>query len=374
MKNKLSTFILFLLMVLLIGAIVIFGIFIYLDVTKTDTSDLIYTIKSKATDIEPTNIIQNTITTGSTNTSSMPTVNEVETVSTLSTGINGNFFGSQLTETQKKIYDGLQENKIQMRDGKAKIQYGGVFSDILEKENGSEELGKEYQAAVEAFLYDNPDVFYIDANKLYLNVETTSKILRKTYNVYIGPAENATYYVNGFKSKEQVEEAIKKIEQIKNTFVKHKTGNVYKNIMMVHDYLVENTEYDQEYSSIGTYSIYGALVDKRCVCEGYAKSLKYILNAMDIPCEIVQGTATTSKGKTESHAWNAVNLNGKWYYIDNTWDDPIIIGTGTISKSVQYKYFLKGSKTMNKDHVLLYKFSDEGRTFSYPPVEIEDYR
>ena len=88
----------------------------------------------------------------------------------------------------------------------------------------------------------------------------------------------------------------------------------------------------------------------------------------------MQGTATNSSGQTESHAWNCVEINGIWYEIDTTWDDPIIVGgSGRVSNDIKYRYFLKGTDTFEKDHVLSYQFSDGGKIFSYPTISREDY-
>ena len=48
-------------------------------------------------------------------------------------------------------------------------------SDILSEEGGADKLGDDYQAAIEAFTHDNVDIFYLDVNKMYLNIETTTK-------------------------------------------------------------------------------------------------------------------------------------------------------------------------------------------------------
>ena len=87
----------------------------------------------------------------------------------------------------------------------------------------------------------------------------------------------------------------------------------------------------------------------------------------------MQGTGTNTQGKTEKHAWNAVNVGGSWYLIDTTWDDPIIVGRGVVLKSTYYKYFLKGSSTFSKDHILEKQFTDGGKVFSYPTISVTDY-
>ncbi|MDO4975117.1 MAG: transglutaminase domain-containing protein, partial [Alphaproteobacteria bacterium] len=90
--------------------------------------------------------------------------------------------------------------------------------------------------------------------------------------------------------------------------------------------------------------------NKNVVCEGYARTFKYLMDELEIPCVLVSGIAVDEDGKSERHAWNYVYLKNDWYAIDVTWDDPIIIGNGRVDSNIKYKYFLKGSNTMNKDH------------------------
>lgn len=285
-----------------------------------------------------------------------------------------NFFYEQLNEIEKKIYNGLQENKENMKSGDYVINYGNIFSDILSEQDGSDKLGDYYQSAIEAFTHDNSDLFFLNVNKMYLNIETTKKLTKTTYKVYISPKTNENYYADGFSSKEQVEDIFKQLEEEKNKITSTLSGDKYKDIVKIHDYLVDNIEYDQTYNSLGTYSIYGALINKKSVCEGYAKAFKYLLNSVGIDCEIVQGEATNSKGESESHAWNAVKLNDKWYLVDVTWDDPIVIGGGTLTIRNKHKYLLKGTDTFKTDHKEEYQFTENGKIFSYPEISIYDYK
>jgi transglutaminase/protease-like cytokinesis protein 3 len=108
------------------------------------------------------------------------------------------------------------------------------------------------------------------------------------------------------------------------------------------------------------------------VCEGYAKSFKYILDDLGIPCVIVCGVGQNSNGEIENHAWNYVKLKDKWYAVDCTWDDPIIIGSGYVSESVYTKNFLKGSREFFKDHTEDGKVV-EGSQFVYPTLSEDDY-
>ena len=142
---------------------------------------------------------------------------------------------------------------------------------------------------------------------------------------------------------------------------------------MIHDYLVDTINYDSSLSKQNIYNIYGALVNRECVCEGYARAFKYLLDELDIPCVMIIGTATNSQGETENHAWNYVQLNGAWYAVDTTWDDPVVVGGGTASEESKYKYFLVGREVMDQDHSPSGQFTDDGKIFSYPNLSNTNY-
>ena len=378
MNNKFTTFLLtILLIVLLFGSIVLGGA-IYMDIVGDNSTNETYTIgniateepekdKSRNLEIEGSNINISSIS-GSANESLQTSQDVTNTDVTIN-----KYFYNQLFGNQKIIYDKLLENKENLKFGNYKIEFSNTFSDTLSNEGADEQLGKDYQTAIEAFMHDNPELFYIDVNKMLLNIETTTKFLKTTYNVYISPASGKTYLSDDFGNLDQIKIAINQIENIKNSIINSLTGTDYDKIMKIHDYLVDNIDYDSTYQATGTYSVYGALIGKKCVCEGYAKSLKYLANQAGIKCEIMQGTGTNSSGQTESHAWNCVKIDGIWYEIDATWDDPIIVGNGYKANVYKYRYFLKGTASFEKDHVLSYQFSEGGKSFEYPIISKRDY-
>lgn len=163
------------------------------------------------------------------------------------------------------------------------------------------------------------------------------------------------------------------IGQVKNEILQNKTGNAYEDIKMIHDYLIDTISYDSSLSKNNIYNVYGALINKESVCEGYARAFKYLLDELEIPCVMVIGTATNSQGETENHAWNYVQLQGIWYAIDTTWDDPVIIGGGTASEESKYKYFLVGADSINQDHFPSGQFTEGGKMFSYPELNQQGY-
>lgn len=288
--------------------------------------------------------------------------------------LNENYFYNQLSDNQKVIYSGLQKNKDNLMYGNYRIEFGNAFEDVLNQENGGKILGDDYQATIEAFTHDNPDLFFLDVNKMYINIETTKRITGVTYNVYISADENSNYYSDGFSSYEQVVLAKKQIEEKRDEFVNNLTGTTYQKVKSIHDFLIDDIEYDSDYKSVGRYTLYGALIEKKCVCEGYAKAFKYLANAAGINCEIIQGEATNSYGSTESHAWNCVEVANAWYQLDATWDDPVVIGgKGIIFNKTKYKYFLKGTATFERDHKISRQFTEGGKIFNYPELTRSDY-
>lgn len=97
------------------------------------------------------------------------------------------------------------------------------------------------------------------------------------------------------------------------------TDDVQK-VILLHDYLAVNCEYDYENYLAGkvpstSHSAYGVFVNRTAVCQGYALAYKYLLNRAGIDCYMVTSDSM-------NHAWNLVKLGGNYYQVDVTWDDP----------------------------------------------------
>lgn len=283
------------------------------------------------------------------------------------------YFYNQLDDYSKTIYKAFESNKENMKTGTYKVELGSSFSELLGTENGQDKLGKYYQSAIEAYTYDNPDVFYLSPNKMYLNIETTTRGRKTTYYVYVNSGNEENYLIDEFSSQEQINQTIKKLEQVKKYIIQNKTGNTYDDIKMVHDYLIANIEYDSTISKDNIYNICGALINGEAVCEGYARAFKYLMDGLEIPCTLVIGTGRNSEGNTENHAWNYVLLDENWYAIDATWDDPVVSGVGWVSQATRYKYFLKGANDMNIDHQPNGRFTEGGKLFTYPEISDENF-
>lgn len=372
MKSKITSFIVTMIMILLLGALVIFGILIYGEIENLDVVGDVKDFVSNIT-ISSGGVNQNEIQTPQILDTTLETISPSdEKIDYKSSNVNKYFF-NQLNSYSKIIYNALEQNKENMKTGTYEINLGTEFSALLANDNGQDELGDYYQSAIEAYAYDNPNVFYIDFSKLYLNIETTTRGTKKTYRVLLNEGNGTSYLTNEFSTVGRVNSAINEIEQVKSYIVQNKKDDDFQNIKLVHDYLVENVEYEQSISKSNIYNLYGALINKESVCEGYAKAFKYLMDSLNIPCVIVAGKGTNSEWKSENHAWNYVQLNGSWYAIDTTWDDPILIGGGVLSNSLKYKYFLKGADEFNISHIPSGQFTEDGKVFKYPQLSNKNY-
>ena len=286
---------------------------------------------------------------------------------------NNGYFYAQLGEEAKTIYRAIESHIEDMKTGNYTIDMGDTFQKLLEQENGSDKLEQAYQDAWDAINTDRVDLFYVDSSKVYLYTQQTTIWNYSTYTVSIGPAQNSNYYTQGFTSKQMVEETFAQLENVRQSVISQLTGNTYQKISQLNNYLVDTITYDETLNRANTRNIYGALIEKQVVCEGYAKALKYVLDAIDIPCVLVSGTATNADGQTESHLWNYVQIEQNWYAVDSTWNDPVIVGGGSPTNAMKTEYLCKGQTTMQKDHTPNGKVSQKGMNFTYPTLSMQDY-
>lgn len=130
------------------------------------------------------------------------------------------------------------------------------------------------------------------------------------------------------------------------------TMSDYEKELAIHDYIIKTTSYDYDRLGNGTipdhsYTAAGVLINKTGVCEGYSEATKLLLNLVGIECEIVTGLAENNV----PHAWNIVKIDGAWYMLDTTYDDPITFdNNGNRVETLSYDYFNVTSNTLMKDH------------------------
>lgn len=280
------------------------------------------------------------------------------------------YYYNQLDDNAKVIYKSIEDKIEDIKTGTYVIQLPNSVGNILNKENGEAILNREFQSAWDAIIMDRVELFYVDVSKVTLEIRTTSYGKAKTHKLSMKP-NSENYLEKLFYNEQRVNYALNQLEKTKEQIVSQLSGSDYDKIVQVNDWLVDNIEYSTTYGE-SAYNIYGALIGRKCVCEGYAEAFKYMMDEINIPCIIVIGEAQNSEGNVENHEWNYVQLGEKWYAVDATWNDPIMVGGGKITQSIKHKYLLNGID-INSNHSPNGKISTNGIIFSYPTLSDNNY-
>ena len=125
----------------------------------------------------------------------------------------------------------------------------------------------------------------------------------------------------------------------------------YEKGLAIHDWIVMWASYDTEANnnaptarpSPDNDNPYGVFYNKKAICSGYTSTFQLFMDILGIECITVNGFA---RNMETVHAWNMVRLDGEWYCVDVTWDDP----TGVFPPGfVSHDYFNVTSQYL-RDH------------------------
>lgn len=138
--------------------------------------------------------------------------------------------------------------------------------------------------------------------------------------------------INHLYTNEEINKIEIKVNEIINNVTKSDMNDKDK-IKAIHDYIIDNTKYDKDKSdkNITNYksdTAYGPLFEGYGICNGYSDLMGIFLSKLNIK---------NIKISSENHIWNLVYLDGKWYHLDLTWDDPVMENGKDI---IDYSYFL----------------------------------
>ncbi len=219
---------------------------------------------------------------------------------------------STLTAKQKKLYElmynGINEHTKTINVSSSKA----VISDLM--------------PVIRAIEGDNPQIFWINGALSYTYY---GKNLKEVTPVYI-------------RSKSETAKIQKTLDKNADKIVKKalEYDNVFERVLYLHDAVINSTTYIQ---SSDTYISYadGPLVYGYALCEGYSKAFTYL-------CQLIGVEAVNIMGYSgNSHMWSMVKLEGKWYHVDVTFDDPI-----SEKPTLGHDYFGLTTKEISKTHTI----------------------
>ena len=137
-------------------------------------------------------------------------------------------------------------------------------------------------------------------------------------------------------------------------------------LQAIHDFILTSVRYDKLKKSY-SHEVIGPLTQGVGVCEGIAKTVKLLCDAVGIECIVALSHANPERGVKYRHAWNVVKLEGKWYHVDATFDNSLQRG------AARYDYFCLDDKHIFRDHeqlVLPLPPCGDGDSFYYRSISL----
>lgn len=157
-----------------------------------------------------------------------------------------------------------------------------------------------------------------------------------------------TISVNKTYSSGDIAMINEEIEKLSNKLIDFENSDIEK-IRIIHDYIINNTKYDSDRSDYNIINYrsdiaYGPLFEGYGICGGYSDTMALFLEKFDIK---------NYKISSDKHVWNAVYLDGIWYHLDLTWDDPV---TSNNMDVLTDDFFLISSDELNNKDATEHQF------------------
>lgn len=290
---------------------------------------------------------------------------------------NERYYYNQLSADAKGIYDAMYmmyKNDI-FKTGSEEydlVANGHLTNEQLAAYGGNQNTVLQvFGAARDAFYADYPDIFYVDFSSLSINItEKTNPGVSDNdavvYQASLGTGRANSYFTQEFTSQDAVKLAVGEQEKRINAIVqgaRQQSQSVKEQVIYVNNAIIEGTTYASATGS-NEYvrTSYGALVKGESLCEGYARAVKSVLDAMGIRSVLVQGYYRAPDGSDNLHMWNYVQIDGKWYGLDATANDGMKGGTDSA------RYLLADKTVMGQNHRPDGVMSGAGFRFTYPQL------
>lgn len=222
---------------------------------------------------------------------------------------------------------------IGIQADRAAAQAAGQTADLAGAKNAIILAYKQYQTQVDVSqyqLYNNRDeeavsqimmeVVNQTPGLFYTGMQFSKYIVVETSQIKAIKLEYANSFCNadGSVNIPKIRKVKTKIQtQVKKAMKCVKPGmSPLEKALVLHDYLITNTQYLEEKSKEYRYSEWGVFLKSRANCQGYSMAYSILMEEAGIPVRCVVSEKML-------HMWNQIKIGGKWYHVDVTWDDPL---------------------------------------------------
>ncbi|MCR5323406.1 MAG: hypothetical protein K6E85_09075 [Lachnospiraceae bacterium] len=262
---------------------------------------------------------------------------------------SGSYGYKSLSDKQKAVYDKLKTvvNDFIKSDAYKQdltLDTSGIVS-VTTPSDGASYTTDDMHKARTAFLYDNPQYFFLSSTYSYSFKQDGSLML----GLFVDD-----YYFK-YAVRKEAQDAITDIgnEWINNIkSIKSSKGD-YQAAVYAHNLIIDRINY--AYDGGGNpqklrwaHQMSGVFTGQGVVCEGYARAYQYLLNMCGIDNVYIVGMASGGGSGSGGHAWNCIYIDSKWYPVDVTWDD--LGKDSNHSNDMWYTYFAVSGTKFNKDH------------------------
>ena len=200
----------------------------------------------------------------------------------------------------------------------------------------------ELKVVLEVYTADYPENFWFDGD-CSISYNSQSQSVTRVSPKYFIDGENADKEkILNVKSVFDSKVASIINDMYENVTVGATTYETqYKYALWLHDKVADLVEY--EYAP-NNQNAYGAIVDGKAVCAGYAEGYQHLLNKAGINAWSIKGySVNPGTGTGEKHEWNILWLDGNCVYSDVTWDDQ--------GEELFHLFFARSIDEFNTDHV-----------------------
>lgn len=300
---------------------------------------------------------------------------------------DGSYFTVDVSKADKAINYGT----LRLGDMVRTDTFNGVFVTKLPKDENYEEKKKEASSYIgtvfQAFDMDHPEVFWL-SGKCKLRILTAQEP---------GGTPTAYFFLtlvdnNGFTmcspdwtANGAVAAGIARRDTaVKRILSEVGEGTTVEKLKTLNRILTESNEYNTtpDLTTIGNEpheclsALEGRTGNNGPVCDGYSRAFKVLCDQLGIPCVLETGYAKpTDQSSGTYHMWNSVQVDGNWYGVDVTWNDPVYNGIkGAKSGKENEQYLLVGSATEIRgmtfalSHPVLNRAAEGGVVFNNGPL------